>query len=758
VAGGEDVVRKALAAAVISAVLLALVPAVGASPRCALEGSVVDSTGLPVPGATVRLYAKGADEPCAEAVVDAEGAYCFAGAEPGPYTVEVSLPGFTPASTSAVLGDGPVRRDLRVIPAMAEDIVVTATRTGRLLEDVPVRTELIDREALEVLAPRTLAEAVEYTTGVRVENNCQNCNFSQVRLLGLEGPYTRILIDSLPLMSSLAQVYGIEQIPGRLLDRVEVVKGGGSALYGPGSVGGVVNVIPREARSNGGSFEMAWEPNENDAHGSGGFDLASGDTRTGLTGFAQIDRINARDVNGDGFSDIACRDMEATGLRLHHQTRDGNGRLTADWNRAHEDRRGGDRLDLPPDQAEIAEAIDSVTQLGSLAWRHALSSRFDYRVGGSVSFTDRDTYYGAGRDPNAYGISTSRLFVLDAQANHYLGGHVISWGAQHTTESLQDEQAAYARFIDEAYRNTGLFLQDGWSFARGFELIAGARVDWHSELSGAEISPRFAFMWSPTEDIDVRASAARGFRAPAVFDEDLHILAAGGEAVVICPGENLRPETSVNWMGGLEWRPDVGRGQGLLEANAFYTPLNDLFYTAEADDPATPQRELEKVNLGTAEVYGMEFNLGWGIGSRIVIQGGMVLQRAHFGEAEPDFGSTRFYRTPERYGKLTLTWQAPKDAEVFFGIRYTGTMLVPHYAGSVEEDRLEETDPFLTFDVHLGRTFTLKNGRSLRVRLLARNITNDFQPDLDLGPDRDSGYVYGPRFPRRIALNVGFTF
>ena len=111
------------------------------------------------------------------------------------------------------------------------------------------------RDFVEQVGARTLADAVEYTTGVRVENNCQNCNFSQVRLLGLEGPYTQILMDGQPTLSSLAQVYGLEQIPARLIDRIEVTKGGGAALLGPGSVGGVINVITREPTTRGAQLD-----------------------------------------------------------------------------------------------------------------------------------------------------------------------------------------------------------------------------------------------------------------------------------------------------------------------------------------------------------------------------------------------------------------------------------------------------------------------------------------------------------------------
>ena len=147
-------------------------------------------------------------------------------------------------------------------PGIRADVVVTATRTSRNLGEVPVRTEVITRDLITRSGSRTLADAVEYTTGIRVENNCQNCNFSQIRLLGLDGPYTQILVDGQPVVSSLAQVYGIEQIPARMIERIEVVKGGGSALYGPGSVGGVVNIIPREPPRTGGVLEMRETPSD----------------------------------------------------------------------------------------------------------------------------------------------------------------------------------------------------------------------------------------------------------------------------------------------------------------------------------------------------------------------------------------------------------------------------------------------------------------------------------------------------------------
>ena len=128
------------------------------------------------------------------------------------------------------------------------DVVITGTRIERALEDAPVRTQVVQRDQLQQRKARNLAESLDYMAGVRVETNCQNCGFTQLRLNGLAGAYTQVLIDGLPSFSGLAGVYGLEQLPAEMIQRVEVVKGGGSALYGPSAVAGVVNVVTRKPR------------------------------------------------------------------------------------------------------------------------------------------------------------------------------------------------------------------------------------------------------------------------------------------------------------------------------------------------------------------------------------------------------------------------------------------------------------------------------------------------------------------------------
>jgi outer membrane receptor for ferrienterochelin and colicins len=211
-------------------------------------------------------------------------------------------------------------------------------------------------------------------------------------------------------------------------------------------------------------------------------------------------------------------------------------------------------------------------------------------------------------------------------------------------------------------------------------------------------------------------------------------------------------------MVGAEWKPTVGPGQALVEINAFSTRLTNLFHVQDADDPGTDAIEFLKTNFGGARVAGVELNLGWGIGDDFVLQGGIVEQRARLDSPEPDFGSRDFFRNPRRYGNLTVTWNPHGLADFFAGMRYTGPMDVPHYAGAAGTPRLERTPSFITLDAGVSRELGAWNGRTVTLMLNGRNLTNAYQKDVDQGPLRDAGYVYGPRFPRSLAAGLRATF
>lgn len=294
--------------------------------------------------------------------------------------------------------------------------------------------------------------------------------------------------------------------------------------------------------------------------------------------------------------------------------------------------------------------------------------------------------------------------------------------------------------------------------------MAGIRADSNSEVEDPILSPRLALKYMPIEEVALRAAYSSGFRAPQVFDEDLHITQAGGQAQIIRNAPGLSEEKSQSISLGAEWKPSFlggsppgqSRQHMTLESNIFYTRLFDTFDLRETDNPATAQQEFTRFNSADAAVYGVEFDLAWEILADLRLDLGLVEQRSRFASTSGDFGSRNFDRTPERYGVAALTWTAPW-CEVFAGAKYTGPMEVPHYEGYIAKDRLEQSPSMVTWDIGVSRSFDLGT-TDLLLSAGVKNIFNAYQDDLDRGPDRDSAYVYGPRFPRQFNISAQLSF
>ncbi|MEM8933111.1 MAG: TonB-dependent receptor, partial [Acidobacteriota bacterium] len=486
-------------------------------------------------------------------------------------------------------------------------------------------------------------------------------------------------------------------------------------------------------------------------------DWSPTDRQAGLSILGQLDRVDPSDLDGDGFTEVTRRDLETFALRGELYTDGGDTRWHGEANWTDARRRGGDlvRIDLAPEETALTEAIDT-RRLGlAVGWLHTVSSKLDVRATASYADTDRDSYYGADFDPNAYGTTENPLWLIDTQVNLYRQRGTITGGLQYSRDAIDDRQPGYGRSLTETITNLGAYVQDDRQFGDRITAVYGVRVDDHSALDNPVVSPRLAVLAAPRDDVTLRLSIARGFRAPTIFDEDLHIELAGGDARVVRPADELIEERSLAWLASAEWRPTFGRrGSASITLAAFRTDLDDLFQQIEADDPATDEREFLRVNADGARVEGVEAtaSVRWGTG--LLIEAGYVVQRARFDVPEPDFGSRDFFRTPERYGTLSLQARLPAAIDLFVGVRHTGPMTAPHYAGFIAEDRLERTPSFVELDVSLSRRFSIGEERDVTLTLGAKNLTDAYQEDLDQGSARDSNYVYGPRLPRTVHLGL----
>lgn len=167
-------------------------------------------------------------------VSDAEGKFTIDNIPYGTYEVRISFVGYSTFKKEVNLStETPqleINADLLALPSRLDEVVVTGTRTVRKRTESPVAVDVLSSRMFDITQSISLKDGLCYQPGLRVEVNCQTCNYSQLRMNGLGGSYTQILINNRPIFSSLNGLYGLEQIPASIIDRVEIVRGGGSTL------------------------------------------------------------------------------------------------------------------------------------------------------------------------------------------------------------------------------------------------------------------------------------------------------------------------------------------------------------------------------------------------------------------------------------------------------------------------------------------------------------------------------------------------
>lgn len=693
-------------------------------------------------------------------------------------------------------GSGAVDLSQRLDP-----LVVTGTRTAQRLSETPIRTEVLGEAEFRHGGTRCFADAMELLPGARVENNCQNCGTSEILLLGLEQKYTQLLFDGAPLFSGLAGVYGIEQIPTVFLDRIEVVKGGGSAVYGSGAVGGVINLIARRPAQSGGLVELRFD----DVKGrpstlvSAVADHVSGDGRSQFSVFGQRVRTAAVDLNDDGFSDLTKRELEVLGSRLVQRI--GPGELRLDYSRTVEFRRGGNKFELPDNLADISERVDTARDAAALAWSADVGVGIDYQIAAGWARIRRQTYYGGlfGREPDEalqpesapgagdneqafldrgyatagqvardqFGFTRNALANFEAQVNRRRGAHLTSFGVQYFRETLNDLVPVSSFVTDYPAAgdaatgwNAGVFVQDDWRLSEAWQVVLGVRADQNSELERPVVSPRFNVKWNASPELTLRGTVGTGFRAPQAFDEDLHIELIAGDRARTRQAPGLRAERSASALVSAEYAPARAGGRLALEATAFATAIRGTFTnSATRLDPVSGEVFRERFNGPAAGIGGVELNLGAQPLPRLRLDLGGVAQFARFRSPVTvyDDGAGKtvrvrdFLGTPRRYAVLQLTWLNPRLADVALAATYTGAMKeINQRTGELNA----RTRDFLVWNATLSRRFTPAGFPAFAVSAGVRNLFDDRQRDLESGVHRDPYYLYGPRTPRTLFFGV----
>ncbi|SUB77789.1 Colicin I receptor precursor [Porphyromonas macacae] len=655
-------------------------------------------------------------------------------------------------------------------PIKLNEVVVTSNRNGTSRMKAPTIVNVLSNELFTQTNANTLSQGLVFQPGVRVETNCQNCGFSQVRINGLEGPYSQILIDSRPIFSSLAGVYGLEQIPTSMIDRVEVVRGGGSALFGANAIGGVINIITKEPKSNSASVSNSTNfiyGKTPDVQTSFNASLVADDYKSGLTFFGAVRERKEFDYDKDGFSELPKLSQKNVGLRGFYRFSPYS-KVTAEYHNISEFRRGGDQMDLPPHQVQIAEQLDHNIHSGNINFNW-LSQDYNHKLDlyASAQSVDRKSYYGAEKDEKAYGKTDDISVATGLQYNYnfdrlFFMPSTFTSGVEYAYNHVNDKVLGYNREQEQTTKTASAFIQNEWKNDQ-WSILLGARMDKHNLLKNPVFSPRVNLRYGPNEHFNFRASYSSGFRAPQAFDEDLHIDIAGGEPIFIELDPNLKEERSHSFSASGDFYFNIGDVRFNILAEGFYTDLKNVFVlNPKGTDPKGKNIQI-KTNGEGAVVKGLNIEGRIVPGRKFQLQFGATLQSSKY-KADYEWSEDktikpqrRMFKTPDSYGYLTAVYKPINALSLSLSGTYTGNMLVQHRAGYIEKNMEVETPKFFDMGTKVAYKFYFGPQSNLELNAGVLNIFNSFQKDFDKGEKRDSDYIYGPSMPRTVYVGLKFA-
>mgnify|MGYP006073982385 FL=1 len=661
-----------------------------------------------------------------------------------------------------------------------DEFVITGTRTEKRKTESAIIVNVINSKTLDNVQACNLSEGLKFQPGLRVETDCQTCNYTQLRINGLAGGYSQILINGRPIFSPLTSLYGLEQIPVNMIDRVEVIRGGGSSLYGSSAIGGTVNVITKIPKEN--NYELNFLTQSvnqltSDNIFSGNGTLLTKKKNAGVSIFLNQRKREAYDHNNDNYSELPELNNVSVGLNSFLLIGK-NQKLELSLSKLYEYRYGGEMVDKPAFKALQSEERTHNVWMGSADYQINFNEdKSSFITYGGWQRTTREHYTGIVPDETdtiafskhntnpPYGTSLTSTFQGGFQLNHKLTKtlgieNVLTFGAEYLLDDVFDEIQAYNYLIDQTTHNVGLLAQSDWKLTQNLNLLVGVRMDKHNLVTQPVLSPRGSLLYTFKKNTQFRFSYGSGFRAPQAFDTDLHIAFSGGGISRVQLSPNLLPERSHSFSGSVNY--DKVRSKYIVgfTLESFYTRLNNAFFLDPIGEDSFGE-VFEKKNGQGATVQGMTLELRANYNTKIQIESGLTLQKSEYDNEIAYIdelpGIKEFIRTPNFYGYGILTLFPNSKLNGVVNYIHTGKMKIPHFAGAPNQliDEIETTNSFNEISVKMNYTISVKKIKTkLNFYAGIKNITNSYQTRFDIGKNRDSNYVFGPSQPRTFYVGI----
>ncbi|MGV8138968.1 MAG: TonB-dependent receptor domain-containing protein [Mangrovibacterium sp.] len=685
-----------------------------------------------------------------------------------------------------------------------EQVVVTGTRTQHYIKDVPVRTEVITAKSIENKNAGNLYEALEATPGVRVEQQCQYCNFAMVRMQGLGAEHTQVLINGQPMYSGLAGVYGLQQLSTVDIGRIEIVKGAGSALYGSSAVAGAINIVTKEPSLNPTTdVDIQFGEHHTNRYAISS-SMRNGKGNIGLNIYAQRLSDDAIDETGegnsknevenkDGISDRVESKLTNAGFDLHlDHPFFRNDKLTIRGKSVFENRAGGTMTDdyyMNP-LTDGTENITTDRYETELQYNKKIKTKAELNF--SLAYVSHkrkatnDSFLGDYMDTHDDEVPDLRImrpYLADEDTWTSTLSFGSQWGSHNLLVGLQcyfdkleesgmyvvvdDESAYYGQpyksVADKSAREFGAFIQDEWALTNKLMFVPGIRVDYHhseeeyktdqqvfasanfpkTDFDETSINPRVALKYELSPRVTLRATAGTGFRAPYGFSEDLHLCSGSPR---VWKSSDLDPEKSVSYNLSADYYGNRIR----LSANLFRTDLKDKIGFTDADEQvAALGYDYQWKNIDDAFVQGIELSFMANLAKSLDLGIDFTINQGEYDHARKDWVGTAYERDskyiprfPSTTGNLKLEYTPGTWIFSLLG-NYQGKMYIDYYNEEVDPEIGDLSKIKETDPYMLFNARVSKKIRQFKLYAGVNNIFNYMQDEKHLD---DAAFMYAPVF------------
>lgn len=680
---------------------------------------------------------------------DTSGNYELTGIPYGTYRLVASCIGCEPYRSEVRIDrNAPlvVPIAIRMLESTLDEVVVTGTMKEISRLESPVPVEIITPKLFRKNPTPSLFEAVGMVNGVQPQLNCSVCNTGDIHINGMEGPYTMILIDGMPIVSALSTVYGLNGIPNSLVERIEVVKGPASSLYGSEAMGGIINVITKDPLRapllSADIFGSSWGEISADAS----IKFQAGNA-TSLTGINYFNYQNPLDHNSDGFTDLTLQNRVSLFNKWNFQ-RSENRVASIAARYVYEDRWGGEM-----DYSRIWRGTDSIygesiyTKRAEVIGIYQLPTSDDVYLQFSYNWHDQNSMYGT----TPYNADQQVAFTQLYWSRNFGSAHQFLLGGSFRYTYYDDDTPATAS-LDGGHNQAthtplpGIFIQNEWEINPKNRLLTGYRFDYDKNHGGVH-SPRIAYKLSPTANQTLRASFGTGFRVVNLFTED-HAALTGAREVEIVSA--LDPERSYN--GNVNYILQVPTDQMLLgiDITGFYSYFTNKIV---ADFDSDPNKIIYDNLVGHAISQGISLNTDLTFRFPLKLLLGVSYMDVYTME-DNGHGTqerTQQLHAPKWSGNFVATYNLPAQWSVDFTGQWNGPMRLPIFPNDY---RPEYSPWFCIANIQLTKKYS--NGieiyggvKNLFNFIPANPILRPFDPfdkNVDDPVNNPHGYTFDPSY------------